>query len=202
SRPDDRQDERVLLDERRRAARPGPPGVARHRPAARLVGIHAHLFPAPRISRRARGFHPRGGQRRRLVLPLSQARAAFAQGEREVMAGGTRPRAAVIVTTYNRPDALAAVLAGYAAQDTLDFELLVADDGSTEATRALVEERARVAPFPLRHVWQEDRGFRPGAARNRALAATTADYIVFTDGDCVPPPQFVRRHRELAEPDC
>jgi glycosyltransferase involved in cell wall biosynthesis len=109
-------------------------------------------------------------------------------------------RIAVILTTYNRPDALAAVLEGYFAQDAHDFEVVVADDGSTAETRELIAERARRALFPLRHVWQEDRGFRAGAARNRALAATAADYVIFSDGDCVPPAEFVGRHRELAEP--
>lgn len=109
-------------------------------------------------------------------------------------------RLAVILTTYNRPDALAAVLEGYFAQRDRDFELIVADDGSTDETRRLIEDAARRASFALRHVWQEDRGFRAGAARNRALAATNADYVVFSDGDCVPPPQFVGRHRALAEP--
>ena len=109
-------------------------------------------------------------------------------------------RVAVILTTYNRPDALAAALEGYFSQSTLDFELTVADDGSTDETRRLIEDYARRALFPLRHVWQEDRGFRAAAARNRALAATTADYVIFSDGDCVPPAEFVSRHRALAEP--
>lgn len=107
---------------------------------------------------------------------------------------------AVIVTTYNRPDALALVLEGYLEQDTRGFEFIVADDGSTDDTRELVEDYARRAPFPLRHLWQEDRGFRPGAARNRALAATQAEYILFSDGDCVPPRNFVAQHVRLAEP--
>src|SRR5688500_18670115 len=106
---------------------------------------------------------------------------------------------AVILTTYNRPDALAAALDGYCAQDTANFELLIADDGSTDDTRALIASYAQRAPFPLRHVWQEDPGFRAGAARNRALAQTRAEYIVFSDGDCVPPPFFVSRHVALAE---
>ena len=109
-------------------------------------------------------------------------------------------KVAVIVTTYNRPDALAAVLDGYAAQDAA-FELLVADDGSTDATRRLIEERAKRASYPVRHVWQEDRGFRAAAIRNRALAQTDADYVIFSDGDCVPPRRFVSRHLALAEPD-
>lgn len=109
-------------------------------------------------------------------------------------------KASVILTTYNRPDALAAALAGYCAQDTRAFELLVADDGSTGETRRVVEDCARRAPFPVRHVWQEDRGFRAAAARNRALAASGAGYVIFSDGDCVPPRSFVRTHLALAEP--
>ena len=81
---------------------------------------------------------------------------------------------AVIVTTYNRPDALAATLDGFFAQDDRDFELLIADDGSRDDTRELIERCAARAPFALTHVWQEDRGFRAGAARNRALARTDA----------------------------
>jgi len=109
-------------------------------------------------------------------------------------------RIAVIVTTYNRPDALAAVLEGYLAQTDRDFELLVADDGSMEETAEVVRQFQARASFPVRHVWQEDKGFRAAAIRNRAVAATAADYIVFTDGDCVPPVDFVSCHRALSEP--
>ena len=110
-------------------------------------------------------------------------------------------KTAVIVTTYNRPDALAAVLAGYFDQADGDFELLVADDGSKDDTRVLIASHAARAPFPLHHVWQEDTGFRPGAARNRAVARTRAEYLIFVDGDCVPAPNFVLRHKALAEKD-
>jgi len=109
-------------------------------------------------------------------------------------------RIAVIVTTYNRPDALRAVLDGYAAQTDRDFELLVADDGSTADTTALVREHAARSPVRIEHVWQEDRGFRAAAIRNRAAAHTNVDYLIFTDGDCVPPRAFMARHRRLAEP--
>jgi glycosyltransferase involved in cell wall biosynthesis len=111
-------------------------------------------------------------------------------------------KTAVIVTTYNRPDALEAVLHGYLEQTVADFELLVADDGSHDETRALVNAFAARSPFPMRHVWQDDRGFRAGAARNRALAQTEAAYVIFSDGDCVPPVFFVERHRSLAAPGC
>lgn len=106
---------------------------------------------------------------------------------------------AVILTTYNRPDALSAVLEGYLAQRDKDFELLIADDGSTDETREVVMSYQRRAPFNIVHVWHEDRGFRAAAIRNRALEKTVADYVIFSDGDCIPLPDFVAGHRRLAE---
>ncbi len=109
-------------------------------------------------------------------------------------------KTAVIVTTYNRPDALAVVLEGYCGQSDREFSLVVADDGSTEETAAVIQEFARRGLFSLAHVWQEDRGFRAAAIRNRAVSSTNADYIIFTDGDCVPSRHFVRAHKRMAEP--
>ena len=109
-------------------------------------------------------------------------------------------KTAVIVTTYNRPEALTTVLEGFCQQIDRDFELVVADDGSGEDTASVVKEFQRRGVFPLLHVWQEDRGFRAAAIRNRAVAAVAAEYIVFVDGDCVPSPGFVRAHKRLAEP--
>jgi glycosyltransferase involved in cell wall biosynthesis len=111
-------------------------------------------------------------------------------------------RIAVIVTTYNRSDALAAVLEGFLAQTDRDFELLVADDGSRQDTARMVEKFQTRASFPISHVWQEDDGFRAAAIRNRALAKSTADYVVFTDGDCIPPVDFVAQQRILSERGC
>lgn len=109
-------------------------------------------------------------------------------------------KTAVIVTTYNRPDALAAVLEGFCRQSDRGFALTVADDGSTEQTAAVVRVFEARREIPVAHVWQEDRGFRAAAIRNRAVAATNADYIIFTDGDCVPSRDFVKAHKALAEP--
>ena len=106
----------------------------------------------------------------------------------------------VVVTTYNRPDALRAVLDGLAAQTDRDFEVIVADDGSREDTRVLVEDTAPDFPVQLDHVWQEDKGFRAGAARNRAAERARGGYLVFLDGDCIPRVDFIARHRALSEP--
>jgi len=109
-------------------------------------------------------------------------------------------RLSVIVTTYNRPDALRAVLRSLAVQTNKAFEVLVADDGSRDETALAIAEEARDFPVPLVHLWQEDDGFRAAAARNMAVAASRGDYLVFVDGDCVLRPDFVALHRALAEP--
>ena len=106
---------------------------------------------------------------------------------------------AVIPATYNRPDALAAQLEGYLAQDYPDFEVIIADDGSAEETLATVRRYQQRAPFRIDHVWQENKGYRAAAIRNRAVANSRADYIVFTDHDCVPRPDFLSQHARLAE---
>src|SRR5689334_24800711 len=108
----------------------------------------------------------------------------------------------VIVATYNRPDALAAVLRSLSRQTDRDFELLVADDGSGPETGRLVTEWAARMPVRLEHVWHPDRGFRLAEIRNRAIRASAGTYCVFLDGDCIARPDFVAAHRRLAEPGC
>ncbi len=105
-----------------------------------------------------------------------------------------------IVSTYNRPDALAAVLRGLDRQTDPDFEVVVSDDGSAPSTGALVREQASRFSVPLKHVWHEDRGFRLAEIRNRAILASAGFYYIFLDGDCVPRPGFIAAHRRLAEP--
>lgn len=105
----------------------------------------------------------------------------------------------VIVSTYNREDALDAVLRALSRQTDRDFEIVVADDGSGPATARVVEKRAEEMPLPVRHVWHEDRGFRLADIRNRGILASAGAYIIFIDGDCIPRPEFVAVHRRLAE---
>ncbi|HEU5274878.1 MAG TPA: glycosyltransferase family 2 protein [Xanthobacteraceae bacterium] len=106
----------------------------------------------------------------------------------------------VIVATYNREDALAAVLRSLSRQTDRDFELLVADDGSGTATARVITEWAARMPVQVRHVWHPDRGFRLAEIRNRAIRASAGRYCVFLDGDCIARPDFVAAHRRLAEP--
>jgi glycosyltransferase involved in cell wall biosynthesis len=107
----------------------------------------------------------------------------------------------IIVSTYNRPDALACTLAGCLAQTDRRLEIIVADDGSGPATQAVIEQatlEAAHAGIALVHVWQPDNGFRLAAIRNRAIVRARGDYLIFLDGDCVPQRDFVAQHLSLA----
>jgi len=106
----------------------------------------------------------------------------------------------IIVTTYNREDALEAVLRSLWRQHGGDFEVIVADDGSGEATARLVDVWKAKLGCRLEHVWHADRGFLAAEIRNRAILAARGSYCVFLDGDCVVRPDFVGSHRRLAEP--
>ncbi len=106
----------------------------------------------------------------------------------------------VIVTTYNREDALAAALRALAAQTDTNFEIVIADDGSGPETRRLIESLTAKLPVRIRHVWHEHQGFRGGEIRNRAIRASKGSYCIFLDGDCLARADFVATHRRLAEP--
>jgi len=104
----------------------------------------------------------------------------------------------VIVSTYNRPEALSKVLEGLYQQARLPDEILVADDGSSDSTRHCVEEFKRRYHVPTKHIWQPDEGFRLAKIRNAALRECTGDYVIFLDGDCIPDAHFIADHERLA----
>lgn len=107
----------------------------------------------------------------------------------------------VIVSTYNREDALDAVLRSLSRQTDRQFEVVVANDGSEAATTRVVESWSHM-PVALKHVRHEDRGFRLAEIRNRAILASAGSYCIFLDGDCLVRADFVAAHRRLAEPGC
>lgn len=110
---------------------------------------------------------------------------------------------AVIMTTYETPSALDRVLAGYALQSRRPELVVVADDGSGEATREVVARHGAAGAYAVRHVWQRNEGYRRSRILNLGIAAAAeagADYIVLTDGDCLPHIDFVADHAALAEP--
>ncbi|MGB0957559.1 MAG: glycosyltransferase [Litorivicinus sp.] len=109
-------------------------------------------------------------------------------------------KVSVIVTTYNWPEALDCVIQSLFDQSVRPAQVLVADDGSGDETRRLVE--AWVQKWPVvEHVWHVDEGFRAGEIRNRAIQRSTSPWLVMIDGDCVCPRTFIERHLALAAPD-
>jgi glycosyltransferase involved in cell wall biosynthesis len=108
-------------------------------------------------------------------------------------------RTALVITTYNWPVALDRVLASTLRQRQLPNEVIVADDGSGQETRKLVDGYKKVFPIPLHHSWQEDRGFRVAMSRNKAIAKSSSDYVILADGDMILHPDFVGDHVQYAE---
>jgi len=112
----------------------------------------------------------------------------------------TVPGISVIISTYNQPRWLEKVLWGYAAQTRSDFELLIADDGSGEETGAVIDAAGTRFDGRLRRIWHPDQGFRKCEILNRAIVAARGDYLVFSDGDCIPRSDFIEWHGRLARP--
>lgn len=110
--------------------------------------------------------------------------------------------ASLLVTTYNWADALERVLLSVAAQRVLPKEVVIADDGSGEDTAQLVKRLQVTFPTKLIHCWQEDKGFRAAAIRNKAIAKMTSDYVVMIDGDMVVNPDFIADHLSAAREGC
>jgi len=110
------------------------------------------------------------------------------------------PAISVLISTYNEPQWLEWVLLGYSRQTFTDFEMIVVDDGSGPDTRARIDALRPTLPFPLRHFWHPDEGYRKCTAMNRGIELARGDYLVFSDGDCVPRQDFLARHMALREP--
>jgi glycosyltransferase involved in cell wall biosynthesis len=104
----------------------------------------------------------------------------------------------VVLSTYNQPRWLEKALWGYAAQRFTDFEVLIADDGSGPETADVVTRLRGRNGLRLVHVWHEDRGFRKTEILNRAVLTASGNYLIFSDGDCIPHPAFVATHVRLA----
>ena len=104
------------------------------------------------------------------------------------------PSISVIVSTYNSEEWLEKVLWGFHQQSNTDFEVVIADDGSGPRTKDLLRSMQDTVFYEIQHVWQEDDGFQKSKILNKALKACRSEYILMTDGDCIPRKDFVEVH--------
>jgi len=108
-------------------------------------------------------------------------------------------KASVIFTTYNQPEWLQKVLWGYECQSERDFEIVIADDGSGDETRDIIKNFQKQSALQLQHVWHPDEGYQKCPILNKAIIAAESDYLIFSDGDCIPRKDFVQNHLYYAE---
>lgn len=105
----------------------------------------------------------------------------------------------VIITTYNSEEWLSKVLQGYCCQTENDFEVVIADDGSNDKTKLVIASFQDKFKYPIIHVWQEDDGFQKCKILNKAILKANSEYLLFTDGDCIPRKDFVKQHLKFKE---
>ncbi len=110
-------------------------------------------------------------------------------------------KATLILAFYNRIDYLKLVLAGLERQTVMDFEVIIADDGSAVDSVIEIEKILHRLNFPVTHLWHKDDGFRKNKILNKAVTASKSEYLIFIDGDCVPHSEFVKEHLHFKEPD-
>jgi glycosyltransferase involved in cell wall biosynthesis len=105
----------------------------------------------------------------------------------------------LVISTFDQTDVLAKAIRGLQLQTRWPDEVLFSDDGSGEPTKNLIAQFVAAVPVPVRHIWQPHDGFRKTVILNKAVLAAGGDYLIFTDGDCVPHPKFIADHVALAE---
>lgn len=105
----------------------------------------------------------------------------------------------IVISTYNSPEWLEKVLIGYNNQTYRQFEIVIADDGSGKETFDLIEEMSNKVFYKIQHIWHEDNGFQKSQILNKAIVACSTDYILMSDGDCIPRQDFVEQHVKYRE---
>ena len=102
----------------------------------------------------------------------------------------------VIISTYNNPAWLEKVLWGYICQSVMPDEIVIADDGSGDETRLLIDSFKE--RLPIKHVWHPDNGYQKCRILNMAILDARSEYLIFTDQDLIPRSDFVETHLRYA----
>jgi len=109
---------------------------------------------------------------------------------------------AVIISTYRSPEMLRLVLHGYQQQTDRNFKIYIADDGSSDETREMIKAFRRISSLSVAHIWHKDHGFRKARILNKTIVQSREDYVLFTDGDCIPLSGLIAAHRSIAQRHC
>lgn len=107
-------------------------------------------------------------------------------------------KVSLVISVYKNTEALKVVLDGLRFQSYQNFEVVITEDGESEAMALFVNQYDQTRP--LLHLTQPDEGWRKNKALNNAIRKSTGDYLIFIDGDCVPHHAFIENHIRLAEP--
>lgn len=105
----------------------------------------------------------------------------------------------VIMSTYNAEEWLEKVIYGFAQQTISNFEIVIADDGSRDSTKAVIDRLRQSTGLQIQHIWQEDHGFQKCKILNKSIVAAKGNYLIFTDGDCIPRADFIENHLKFRE---
>ncbi len=107
-----------------------------------------------------------------------------------------QPLVSLIISFYNKIMLLEYVLAALERQSFKNFEVIIADDGSTQEVVEAINALKENYSFPIKHIWHEDNGWQKNVILNKAVLASRCDYLIFIDGDCIPHPKFIQEHIE------
>lgn len=106
----------------------------------------------------------------------------------------------LIITTYNSPLALHLCLNSILKQTYLPHEIIIADDGSSNETKNMIEDFKNLnTHLNILHVWQEDEGFRASKSRNNAAKIASGEYLIYIDGDMILHQYFINDHIKNAK---
>jgi glycosyltransferase involved in cell wall biosynthesis len=110
----------------------------------------------------------------------------------------TYPQSTLIISVYKDTQALGFILESLDHQTVMPTEIIISEDGNSPEMAAYVAEQK--GRFPqLVHLTQEDEGWRKNIAMNNAIKASSYEYLIFIDGDCVPYSTFIQGHLENAQ---